>query len=64
MKALQNIRIGTRLTLGFIVVLALMVCLTVIGVIQVNKIDTDLTEINEGEQREAALRDQLSRQRA
>ena len=44
---LNNVRIRTRLTLGFIVVLALMVSLSIVGVIQVNKIESSLTAIND-----------------
>jgi methyl-accepting chemotaxis protein len=47
MNAFQNIRISTRLTLGFAVVLVLMVILTIVGIIQVNKIDSSLTAIND-----------------
>jgi len=44
---LKNVKISTRLTLGFVVVLALMIILTVVGVIQVNKINDSLTAIND-----------------
>jgi methyl-accepting chemotaxis protein len=47
MHAVRNIRISTRLTLGFLVVLILMVSLTAIGIIQVNKIDASLSAIND-----------------
>ncbi len=47
MNALSNLRISTRLTLGFIVVLGLMVSLTVVGINQVNKIESSLTTIND-----------------
>ena len=40
-------RIGHKLTAGFLLVIALMVALTVVGIIQVNRIDAALTQINE-----------------
>lgn len=40
-------RIGTRLAIGFSMILALLVILTGIGIYQVNQIDRDLTRINE-----------------
>jgi methyl-accepting chemotaxis protein len=47
MQSLKNVRIITRLTLGFVVVLGLMICLTVIGIRQVNQIDASLKTMNE-----------------
>ena len=44
---LKNVKISTRLTFGFVVVLALMIILTVVGIIQVNKINDSLTAIND-----------------
>ena len=40
-------RIGHKLTAGFLLVIALMVALAVVGIIQVNRIDAALTQINE-----------------
>lgn len=56
MQSLQNIRISTRLTLGFLVVLCLMICLTVIAILEVNKIDANLktmSDVNSVKQRYA-----------
>ena len=43
----SNTKISTRLTLGFAALLGLLVLLTAIGIYQVNKIDRDLTTIND-----------------
>jgi methyl-accepting chemotaxis protein len=44
---MSNLRVGTRLGAGFLVVIAAMVALTVIGVAQVNKISDRLTVVND-----------------
>lgn len=40
-------RIGTRLTIGFSIILGLLVILTVTGILQVNKIDRGMATIND-----------------
>ncbi|XQU08236.1 methyl-accepting chemotaxis protein [Halomonas sp. LY9] len=47
MKRLSGTKISTRLTTGFSILLALLVLLTVAGVLQVNQIDRGLSEIND-----------------
>jgi len=47
MQVLTNTRLGTRLILGFVSILVLMVVLTAIGIGQVNQIDDSLTTIND-----------------
>ena len=47
MKRLSGTKISTRLTAGFSILLALIVLLTVAGVLQVNQIDRGLREIND-----------------
>ncbi|WP_404472894.1 methyl-accepting chemotaxis protein [Vreelandella venusta] len=47
MKRLSGTKISTRLTVGFSILLALLVLLTVAGVLQVNQVDRGLSEIND-----------------
>ncbi len=47
MKSLRAARIGTRITVGFSAILSLLAVLTLIGVTQVNDINTGLTTIND-----------------
>jgi methyl-accepting chemotaxis protein len=47
MSSFLNARIGTKTTLGFLFVLALMAGLTGIGIIEVNKINANLNTIND-----------------
>ncbi len=47
MKRLSGTTISTRLAVGFSILLALLVLLTIAGILQVNQIDRDLTVIND-----------------
>ena len=47
MKRLSGTTISARLAVGFSILLALLVLLTVAGILQVNQIDRDLTVIND-----------------
>ncbi|WP_447554076.1 methyl-accepting chemotaxis protein [Vreelandella sp. EE22] len=47
MPAKRNFKIGTRLAMGFSILLLFIVTLTAIGMWQVNQISRDLTEIND-----------------
>lgn len=47
MKRLSGTKISTRLAVGFSILLALLVLLTVAGILQVNQIDRGLTQIND-----------------
>ncbi|MEE7566361.1 methyl-accepting chemotaxis protein, partial [Xanthomonas sp. Kuri4-3] len=47
MNALSHLRIGPRLALGFLVVIAMMAVLTAVGIQRVRLIDRNLTAINQ-----------------
>lgn len=47
MLLLENLKIRTRLVIGFGVVLALFIAVTAFGISQVNRVDTALTQIND-----------------
>ncbi|MCA1908543.1 MAG: methyl-accepting chemotaxis protein [Magnetospirillum sp.] len=47
MKALRNMKIGSRFVASFGVVLSLMVALTLVGIDRVNRIEDDLGQIND-----------------
>jgi methyl-accepting chemotaxis protein len=47
MLKLQNVRTGTRVAVGFGLILFALIALTIVGITRVNKINASLTTIND-----------------